>query len=140
VIDTLTKEQRSEIMRRVGRENTKPELAVRSVAHALGYRYRLHCKKLFGSPDIVFTRKRKAIFVHGCFWHGHENCRLARTPKNNSEYWIQKVIKNKERDRRVIRDLSEIGWTILVIWECETRNRSDLAAILSDFLGPPRLK
>jgi DNA mismatch endonuclease, patch repair protein len=140
VTDTVTKERRSEIMRRVGRENTTPELIVRSTAHSLGYRYRLHSKKLVGSPDIVFPRRRKVIFVHGCFWHGHENCRLARTPKTNSDYWIRKVARNKERDQRVIGSLSAIGWATLVIWECETRDRVRLVRLIRDYLGPPRLE
>lgn len=138
--DTVTKERRSEIMRRIGRENTTPELAVRSVAHSLGYRYRLHSKKLVGSPDIVFARRRKVIFVHGCFWHGHESCRLARTPKSNSAYWITKVARNKERDKRVILTLSELGWAAHVIWECQTRDRDLLKSLLTDFLGPPRAR
>lgn len=134
----MTKDRRSEIMRSVGRENTGPEIAVRSVAHKLGYRYRLHYKNLPGSPDIVFPGRRKLIFVHGCFWHGHKKCRLARTPKTNTVYWADKIRRNRKRDRRVVQELSRSNWDVLVIWECQTRNDVELASTLTRFLDPPK--
>lgn len=133
--DTVSKERRSEIMRRIPRKNTKPEMIVRSTAHALGYRFRVAYKKLPGSPDVIFPGKRIVIFVHGCFWHGHEKCSLARVPKTNSEYWVQKVAKNSQRDARVIEELRALGWKSFLIWECETKDRSALEKKLKKILG-----
>lgn len=119
---------RSAIMKRVGRENTKPELLVRSLLHALGLRFRLHKKDLPGSPDIVLARYRTVIFVHGCFWHRHINCKFATTPKTRQEFWIPKFEANVSRDARKEAQLRELGWKVLVVWECETRNLNDLSA------------
>jgi DNA mismatch endonuclease (patch repair protein) len=138
MVDTVSKDRRSEIMRSVRRENTAPELSVRAVAHSLGYRYRLHLNTLQGRPDIVFQKRRKVIFVHGCFWHGHANCRLARIPKSNSAYWNEKVARNRERDLKVIAALAAQDWESMVIWECETKDKNLLAKRLGEFLGPPK--
>ena len=105
--------------------------------HSAGYRYRLHIKKLPGSPDIVFSGRRKAIFVHGCFWHGHE-CRAGRRPQSHQEYWLPKITRNQERDAAALEQLHRMGWNTLVIWQCETtsRNRVTLETRLKEFLGP----
>src|SRR5258708_32237927 len=121
-MDRLTPESRSENMRRIKGKNTKPEMAVRRLVCSLGYRYRLHRKDLPGKPDLVFGTKRKVIFVHGCFWHGHERdgCLDGRWPKSNAAYWHPKLARNKERDAERLTALKKMGWRVLTIWECET--------------------
>nr|VFK06740.1 MAG: T/G mismatch-specific endonuclease [Candidatus Kentron sp. LPFa]VFK23400.1 MAG: T/G mismatch-specific endonuclease [Candidatus Kentron sp. LPFa] len=126
--------ERSRLMSRVKGADTKPEWIVRRLLHKMGYRYRLHRKDLPGTPDIVFIGRRKAIFVHGCFWHRHEGCRMTTTPKTRSAFWKKKFEANKERDRRKFRELDAMGWGYLVVWECETRNKEDLKHRLWDFL------
>jgi DNA mismatch endonuclease (patch repair protein) len=116
-MDTVPARVRSEIMRRVRSENTKPEMSVRRLVHAAGFRYRLHDKSLPGSPDLVFSTRRKVIFVHGCFWHGH-GCEAGNLPSSNTEYWQAKHNRNLVRDRLSLRALSRHGWRALVIWEC----------------------
>lgn len=128
---------RSAIMKKVRQRDTKPEMVVRRASHALGYRFRVQRRDLPGSPDLVFPGRRKAILVHGCFWHRHPGCRLASTPTSNSEFWTDKFSRNVERDARKERELRELGWDPLVIWECETRNADALRAKLMAFLGPP---
>jgi DNA mismatch endonuclease, patch repair protein len=115
--------------------DTKPEMVVRRLLHAMNFRYRLHRKDLPGSPDIVFGSRRKAIFVHGCFWHRHPLCSKATSPKTRSEFWASKFERNVERDREVEHRLAEMGWQSQVVWECETRTPEDLAARLRTFLG-----
>lgn len=122
-------------MRSVRSRDTTPELIVRRAATALGYRYRLHKATLPGKPDLVFTARRKTIFVHGCFWHGHDCKRGAREPKSNVEYWRAKIQRNRQRDTNAIAALNEAGWKVLVIWECETRNTDDLADQIASFLS-----
>src|SRR5581483_7737979 len=121
MMDKLTPARRSENMRRIKSKNMKPELAVRRLVHKLGYRYRLHRKDLPGNPDLVFSSKRKVIFVNGCFWHGHdlEGCRDGRRPKSNTGYWNTKLARNKERDAKNIAALEASGWAVLTIWECD---------------------
>jgi DNA mismatch endonuclease, patch repair protein len=131
--DIISPEERSALMRRILGRDTTPELAVRSLAHRLGYRYRLHRSDLAGSPDLVFPSRKKVIFVHGCFWHAHE-CRKQRHPKSRAEYWAMRFKKNQERDSRNQRDLKSAGWHVLVIWECETKNQSQLRLKLKRFL------
>lgn len=121
-------------MRAVKSRDTKPEMVVRRAAHALGYRFRLHRKDLPGSPDLVFPARRKAIFVHGCFWHGHDCVRGARRPKANAEYWAAKIGRNQARDARVHDELAARGWETLTVWECEL-TPSGLPERLSGFLG-----
>ena len=133
--DTLTREQRSQTMRSVKGTNTGPERRVRSVAHSLGYRFRLHCRDLPGKPDLVFPCHHKVIFVHGCFWHGHSCKRGARVPATNQEYWVQKIARNMARDTQVCALLSTLGWKSLVVWECETDDRESLGARLQAYLG-----
>lgn len=135
--DKLSAERRSENMRRIRSKGTKPEMLVRRLVHGMGYRYRLHKKGLPGKPDLVFASRRKVIFVHGCFWHGHEldTCLDGRAPKSNTGYWAPKLARNKERDAVNLAALKAAGWQTLVIWECETRDESALAARLRAFLG-----
>lgn len=135
-MDNLTRPQRSRQMASVRNRNTKPELRVRSILFAMGYRYRIHYKKLPGSPDIAFPGRRKVIFVHGCFWHRHsqETCKLTRTPKSRQDFWEQKFSSNVERDRVTRVAIEKLGWQCLVIWECEIRHSEHLKNMLEGFL------
>lgn len=117
--DHLTPEQRSRLMARVKGRNTKPEMFLRSLLHQMGYRFRLHRADLPGSPDIVLPRYKTAIFVHGCFWHRHQDCKKATTPKENFEFWQTKFSQNVERDLRKQAQLEQLRWHVVVIWECE---------------------
>jgi len=125
---------RSANMRAIRSKDMRPELTVRSIAHRLGYRFRLHRKDLSGNPDLVFPSRRKVIFVHGCFWHSH-GCKTAHMPKSNLAYWLPKLERNKVRDERNIEVLSATGWKALVVWECETHNEGDVEKRLRGFLG-----
>lgn len=120
-------------MSRVRGRNTTPELKVRRVAHALGLRFRLHCKGLPGTPDLVFSRWRVALFVHGCFWHRHEGCKKATNPKSREDFWRAKFERNVERDKRAIHELQARGWQALVIWQCETTDRETLKNLIARF-------
>jgi len=133
-VDTLTPEERSERMRRVRSKNSKVELLVRRLVHGLGYRYRLHDRKLVGSPDMVFRPRRKVIFIHGCFWHGHA-CKLGRMPKSRVGFWSQKISTNRTRDAKVLETLNAMGWKALVVWECEVGDRDQLEHTVREFLG-----
>jgi len=128
-------ELRSRTMRAVKSRDTRPEMIVRRMAHALGKRFRLHRDDLPGKPDLTFPRLRKVIFVHGCFWHGHDCKRGDRQPKNNAEYWAAKIARNKARDQRSLDALRALGWQVLVIWECQIKDREALRRRLMDFLG-----
>lgn len=136
-LDTLTAAERSRRMGRVRSKDTKPELQVRRLVHGLGYRYRLHATDLPGRPDIVFRPRRKAVFVHGCFWHRHEGCSRNRLPKSpeRHDFWRNKLDGNAKRDRRNQAALREMGWDVLVIWECETSRVDTLAEKITAFLG-----
>lgn len=134
----MTKNMRSEIMRAVGRENTAPELAVRRLAHRLGLRFRLHRKDLPGTPDLVFPRRRTCLFVHGCFWHRHPDCPKATTPKTNLQYWLPKFRRNVERDREKEEALRKMGWRVLTVWECETKDLNELERRLREAFDLPR--
>lgn len=125
---------RKKTMQAVKGKDTKPELFVRRLLFALGYRYRLHCKDLPGKPDIVFPGRKKVIFVHGCFWHGHTCKRGAREPKTNVEYWRQKISRNVVRDAKNKKMLIKDSWNVLIIWECELKEREDLINKLKSFL------
>jgi DNA mismatch endonuclease (patch repair protein) len=132
--DVLTREQRRRNMSAIRGANTQPEIIVRSLAHRLGFRYRLHRRDLPGKPDLVFVAQRKVIFVHGCFWHMHK-CRYgAATPATNADFWQNKRLSNVARDRRNLRELRKAGWKILVIWECEVKDKSVLESRLKSFL------
>lgn len=117
---------RSDIMRAVKRANTAPEIIVRQVLHAMGLRFRLHRRDLPGSPDVVLPRFRTVIFVHGCFWHRHPDCRYTTTPKTRLDYWLPKFAANIERDHRKEAQLQALGWRVLLVWECETKQRGEL--------------
>ena len=125
---------RSDIMRAVKGKDTKPELLVRRLLHSLGYRYRLHGKNLPGKPDIVFPGRKKVIFVHGCFWHGHKCKRGNRTPKTNVDYWVKKISNNKKRDSQHKRQLRNAGWDVLELWECQLKDKERLTRKLKSFL------
>ena len=132
-MDILTPEQRSEVMRRVRGKDTKPERLLRSALHRAGFRFRLHRRSLPGAPDIVFPGRRKAIFVHGCFWHSH-HCRRARKPASNRDYWIPKLAENKKRDARNRRRLAALGWRSMVVWECQLRSMDRVLEKVEKFL------
>ena len=116
-------EQRSRNMSAIKSKNTKPEIAVRKLLHSMGYRFRLHRKDLPGSPDIVLPKYKTVIFVHGCFWHRHENCKYASTPKTRQEFWEAKFRDNINRDKLNQENLSSKGWKIIVVWECEIKDK-----------------
>ena len=116
-------EQRSRNMSAIKSKNTKPEIKVRKVLHSMGYRFRLHSKDLPGSPDIVLPKYKTVIFVHGCFWHRHENCKYASTPKTRQEFWNKKFNENINRDKINQENLSSKGWKIIIVWECEIKDQ-----------------
>jgi DNA mismatch endonuclease (patch repair protein) len=132
--DVFTPEKRSAVMRRVKGRDTSPELKVRRALTALGARYRLNRKDLPGSPDIVMAGRRLAVFVHGCFWHGHDCARGSRVPKANREYWTAKVARNVARDARAAADLAAAGWRVETIWECDLKDAAALTARLQGLL------
>jgi DNA mismatch endonuclease, patch repair protein len=134
-LDTLSQAERSERMARVKGKNTKPELIVRRITHRMGFRFRLH-GRLPGRPDLVFPSRRKAIFVHGCFWHRHPDpiCRLARIPKSRQDFWGPKLEGNRTRDLRVQHELRQLGWAFLTVWECELRDEASLQNKIETFL------
>jgi DNA mismatch endonuclease, patch repair protein len=134
--DVYDKEKRSAVMARVRSKDTSPEKAVRQILTRLGARYRLHRKDLPGSPDIVMPGRKLAIFVHGCFWHGHDCARGARVPKANREYWLAKVARNTARDAKAASALHADGWAVETVWECELKDRAGLAARLAKRLAP----
>ena len=129
-----TKEQRSSCMKNIRSKNTTPELFVRKFLHNKGYRFRLHDEKLPGKPDLVLKKYNTIIFVNGCFWHGHKNCRDAKNPKNNSEFWKTKIKKNQQRDKKNIESLLKLGWNVLTIWECQLQ-KDKLKSTLSDIVN-----
>lgn len=120
--DTVSPEVRSQIMAKVKSKGMKPELRVRKLLHRLGYRYRLHRSDLPGRPDLVFPARRKVIFVNGCFWHRHDGCPQVRIPATNRDYWLAKLERNYNRDRRSIAALQEQGWSVMTVWECQLRD------------------
>lgn len=134
MVDTLTPRQRSERMALIRSKGTKLERVVMGLVHGFGYRYRKHRRDLPGTPDMAFPARRKAIFVHGCFWHGHR-CKLGRMPKSRVGFWSRKIADNKKRDRRALADLRKIDWRSLVIWECQTRDLDKVARRMRKFLG-----
>jgi DNA mismatch endonuclease, patch repair protein len=130
--DMVTKRQRSENMRKIKSKNTQPELIVRKLMYSMGYRYRLYKKDLPGKPDLVLKKYKTALFINGCFWHQHKNCKRATQPKTNRHYWNEKLIRNQERDKENYRRLEEIGWKVVIIWECETKDSQKLKEIIKD--------
>ncbi len=138
--DVMTKEQRSRCMSRIRSKDTTPEREVRRVLTLLGYRYRLHPKNVPGRPDVVIRRLKLAIFVHGCFWHRHE-CKLGRaTPKTNADFWAKKFAANQERDRTVLESLTQNGWRVVTLWECEIEARSIQKRLLSELKRQDKTK
>lgn len=135
-MDTLSPAERSARMARVRGRDSKPEMLVRRLVHAMGFRYRLHDRRLPGSPDLVLTKLRKVIFVHGCFWHRHPDpeCKLARMPKSRLDFWGPKLQGNRERDLRFQAELEALGWQIFVVWECRMRDKEQLENDLHTFL------
>lgn len=132
--DIFSTEKRSDVMSKIKSKNTKPEKVVRSLLFSLGYRFRLHVKDLPGKPDIVLPKYKTVVLVNGCFWHGHENCKDAGIPKTNSQFWYDKISKNKERDKRVLNELEQAGWKVLVIWECQINDKEKLISFLKSEL------
>ena len=132
--DVFTKAKRSEVMSRIKSRDTQPERAVRSMLHKLGYRFRLHRADLPGRPDLVLSRHRTVIFVHGCFWHRHRGCKLAYTPKSRATFWQNKFASNVVRDRRVRSQLVKLGWRVITVWECELRAPEHLSGWLDGAL------
>lgn len=136
-MDRLSPEKRSWLMSRVKAKGTGPELAVRRMLHALGYRYRLHSLQLPGKPDLSFPSRRKVVFVHGCFWHGHEGCRYAKLPLSRVEFWRKKIEKNKQRDEKNFAEMKMLGWGVHVVWQCQLKSGEKVLEDLQRFLGPP---
>lgn len=136
-MDKLSTVRRSENMRRIKSKGMVPEIAVRKLVHALGFRFRLHRRDLPGKPDLVLARHKKAIFVHGCFWHLHQDCREGRIPGTRQEYWRPKLERNVERDAANEAALRALGWDTLTVWECELKDASAVRDRLTKFLGPP---
>lgn len=136
MVDRLSPEARSRNMARISGKDTSPEMTIRRLLHAMGYRYRLHVRGLPGRPDIAFPGRRKVVLVHGCFWHRHPSCRYAYRPKSRVEFWDRKFTENVERDARNLRALTDRGWEALVIWECEITDLRALRDRLGGFLGP----
>ncbi|MFQ5852700.1 MAG: very short patch repair endonuclease [Candidatus Binatia bacterium] len=132
--DFLTQEQRSKRMAKVRSRDTSPEMIVRRLAHRMHYRYRLHRHDLPGKPDLVFPGRRKVVFVHGCFWHGHNCSAGLNRPKTNKSYWVPKLERNRERDAENQARLRKLGWQVLVIWECDLRDQDRLKRLLGSFL------
>ena len=135
--DILTPQERSALMGRIRGVDTKPELFVRRALHALGYRFRTHVRGLPGRPDVLFSKRRAAVFVHGCFWHRH-GCRKTYTPRSREQFWQTKFTGNVERDRRDQQRLASDGWRVFVAWECEIETDQMFMDRLLAFLGPPR--
>ena len=137
-MDSLSVAGRSANMRKILSRDTRPELAVRRAVHGMGFRFRLHRKDLPGRPDLTLPRHRKVIFVHGCFWHQHSACREGRRPSTNDTYWSPKFARTVQRDANALADLGALGWSVLVIWECETEREGAVTELLQRFLGSGR--
>lgn len=136
MVDSLSPKARSERMSRIRGKNTKPEMLVRRLVTALGYRYRLHRSDIPGCPDLVFNTRKKAIFVHGCYWHRHPDptCKLARLPKSRLDFWLPKLENNRVRDERNQEELRLLRWEVLVVWECQLARPVELKSLLREFL------
>lgn len=139
-MDTLSPIERSKRMSLVKGSDTEPEMVVRKMLHRLGYRYCLHDRSLPGCPDLVFRHRKRVIFVHGCFWHRHPDpeCKLSRMPKSKQDFWSAKFETNVKRDSRNQSELKEMGWSYLIVWECQIRHSEQLKNELVAFLGQPR--
>lgn len=133
-MDIYSVEERSEIMRHIRSRNTMAERRVRGALHRLGYRFRLNVKSLPGKPDVVLPRHRRVVLVHGCFWHQHAGCPRSKPPATRTEWWTRKLTSNADRDERVRKSLEHQGWSVLVIWECETKKSEGLNRVLARFM------
>jgi len=133
--DTLTPKERSERMSRVRGKGSKPEMKLRRLVHGMGFRYRLHSQVLPGKPDMVFTGRKAVIFMHGCFWHRHPGCKLARMPKSRIDFWREKLDANRQRDLQNQARLRNMGWRVLVVWECQLGDTSAMSRIVREFLN-----
>lgn len=133
--DIFSKSKRSEIMSKISGKETKPEILVRKYLFSKGFRYRKNVKELPGRPDIVLPKYKTIIFIHGCFWHGHEECKKSALPTTNTEFWREKIGKNIERDRRTIAELKQLGWSVVVIWQCEIKNIALRVALLEELVS-----
>jgi DNA mismatch endonuclease (patch repair protein) len=136
-MDRVSRKRRSKMMARVRSKNTEPERKVRRLVYAMGFRYRLHVRNLAGTPDMVFRKLRKAIFVHGCFWHGH-TCARGSAPSSNVNFWLQKIAANRCRDHRSQELLRANGWSVLTVWECELKDTGQVKNRLARFLSNSR--
>jgi DNA mismatch endonuclease, patch repair protein len=136
MVDKISEAARSWNMSRIRSRDTKPEMAVRRLLHSIGYRFRVDDRTLPGRPDIVFSKRKAIIFVHGCFWHQHQGCIDCSRPGSNQAYWQPKLLRNVRRDQEKLRQLAEMGWRTLIIWECQTRDSGELVARCARFLGP----
>lgn len=134
-MDTVSKEVRSRNMSAIRSKNTKPEAVVRSLLFELGYRFRLHRRDLPGKPDIVLSKYKTVIFVHGCFWHQHKKCKRASIPKSNKKYWVSKLERNVERYKINKRELNRLGWNVVTIWECEIKDLEKIITRLKEKLN-----
>ncbi|WFS61877.1 very short patch repair endonuclease [Pseudodesulfovibrio thermohalotolerans] len=140
LMDTVSTAKRSAMMRSIKGKNTKPEMVVRRLLHADGYRFRVNYRGVIGTPDLVFTKRKKVIFIHGCFWHRHPGCPRASMPKTNVPFWENKFRHNIEHDQAVLQGLHDDGWAVLIVWECETKQPEALLVKLRDFLGPTKIQ
>jgi len=134
LVDTLTKKERSKRMSLIRGTGSAPEMKLRRLVHRMGFRYRLHVKELPGKPDLVFPSRRAVIFMHGCFWHRHRGCKLARLPKSKLEFWKPKLEANRKRDIKNQRRLKASGWRVLVVWECELMDTDRVSGIVRELL------
>ena len=137
MVDVFNKQKRSEVMSKIRATNTKPEIYVRKILHSMGFRFRLHNTQLPGKPDIRLPKFNAIIFVHGCFWHQHNdpNCKISRIPKSNQDYWFPKLQRNIARDKEHKTKLQELGWDVLVIWECQIKNKECLIQLIKSFFN-----
>ena len=134
--DTLTIAERSRLMAKIKGKNTAPERAVRSLLHRAGYRFRIHVRGLPGTPDIVLPRHRAIIFVHGCFWHRHANCKIATTPQSHRKFWADKFARNVANDRKHRRRLRRLGWKVVIVWSCQLKHSDRVLAKIEKVLKP----
>lgn len=139
MVDVFSPGKRSAIMSRIAGRNTAPEILVRRLLHSLGFRFRLYREDLPGKPDIVLPRHRKIVLIHGCFWHSHPGCHRAALPTTNVNFWQKKIAGNQARDRQTRRELSKLGWRVLVLWQCQLKNEAVLRRRLLRFLRVPSL-
>jgi len=134
-MDKISTERRSWNMSRIQAKNSRPEVAVRHLLHRMGYRFRLHISSLPGRPDIVLPKYRSVVFVNGCFWHRHPGCKYAYVPKSRLDFWTRKFEGNTSNDRKVIEELKALGWKVVTIWECEVKDKEELAERLASGIG-----